>query len=229
MRLWPDIFRFTSGSKNAANRLIALDADGVLIDYHEGYAMAWERAFGERPRVKDPGGYHPKDYWDVPELDQAGRIHLNERGFTREVWESMPAIAGAREACELLVNAGFELVCITALSERYRKERRQNLKNERIPVRAVHTVGHAGLGNPKAAIIKKLSPAAFVDDYLPYLQGITGPTWKALIKGRPNNSPNTPFGFKPADSTHSSLFQFATFWLERRNAGESINVDETNK
>ena len=196
-------------------RLIALDADGVLIDYHEGYAMAWERAFGERPKVKDPNGYHPKDYWDVPDLDLAGQIHLRERGFTREVWENMPIIDGAAQACSLLVDAGFELVCVTALSARYQKERKRNLKNAAIPVTAVHTVGHAGLGNPKAAMIKKLSPAAFVDDYLPYLQGLQGVTWKALVKGRPNNSPNEIKGFKPPDSVHASLLEFAEFWLTR--------------
>jgi hypothetical protein len=29
--------------------LIALDADGVLLDFHLGYADAWRRAFGEAP------------------------------------------------------------------------------------------------------------------------------------------------------------------------------------
>ena len=27
--------------------VIALDADGVLLDFHLAYAEAWERAFGE--------------------------------------------------------------------------------------------------------------------------------------------------------------------------------------
>ena len=33
--------------------LLALDADGVLLDFHRGYASAWERAFGSAPRERD--------------------------------------------------------------------------------------------------------------------------------------------------------------------------------
>jgi beta-phosphoglucomutase-like phosphatase (HAD superfamily) len=37
--------------------IIALDADGVLLDYGLAYAGAWERAFGQYPRERDPQAY----------------------------------------------------------------------------------------------------------------------------------------------------------------------------
>ena len=208
--------KFWSG-KSKDSRVIALDGDGVLIDYHEGYAMAWERAFGERPQVRDPQGYHPMDYWNVPRLGYSERLHLKEKGFTRDVWASMPAIAGAREACERLNAAGFSLVCVTAMSARYHKEREHNLHSLGFNVTRVYTAPHAGLGNPKARIISKLSPVAFVDDYLPYLQGIPQSTWSALIEGRKNNSPNRLQGFKEPNSRHDSLIDFVQFWLGRKS------------
>ena len=40
-----------------ARPLIALDADGVLLDFHLGYAGAWARAFGTLPAERDPFAY----------------------------------------------------------------------------------------------------------------------------------------------------------------------------
>jgi hypothetical protein len=42
-----------------------VDADGVLLDFHLGYAGAWERAFGKRPLERDPLAYWPMDRWHV--------------------------------------------------------------------------------------------------------------------------------------------------------------------
>ena len=48
-----------------ARPLIALDADGVLLDFHLGYAGAWQRAFGAMPAERDPLAYWPIDRWSV--------------------------------------------------------------------------------------------------------------------------------------------------------------------
>lgn len=39
--------------------LIALDADGVLLDYSLAYAHLWERAFGYFPKELDKNAYWP--------------------------------------------------------------------------------------------------------------------------------------------------------------------------
>ncbi len=41
--------------------IVALDADGVLLDYSLAYAGAWERAFGVYPVERDPQAYWPID------------------------------------------------------------------------------------------------------------------------------------------------------------------------
>lgn len=45
--------------------VIALDADGVLLDYNLAYAAAWQRAFGFYPRERDRCAYWAVDRWDV--------------------------------------------------------------------------------------------------------------------------------------------------------------------
>lgn len=196
--------------------LIALDGDGVLIDYHEGYARAWEKAFGQRPVVANPNGYHPTDYWDVPWLDEAGVRHLYDKGFDEETWSTMPAAPGAREACELLVKNGARLVCVTALDPRFAQARKRNLQLLGMPVEEVYAVGPTARGNPKAELLNQLKPVAFVDDLLPYLADISSSTWRALIEGRPDNSPNSlPEPVQP-DSRHVDLLQFAYWWTARQ-------------
>ena len=59
-----------------ARPLIALDADGVLLDFHLGYAGAWARAFGSRPAERDPLAYWPIDRWEVDRLDEERRLHF---------------------------------------------------------------------------------------------------------------------------------------------------------
>ena len=39
--------------------------------------------------------------------------------FNEDFWSTIPAVPGALEACELLADLGYELVCVTALNERF--------------------------------------------------------------------------------------------------------------
>jgi len=41
--------------------LIALDGDGVLLDYNLAYAKAWEKATGTYPLERDAKAYWPID------------------------------------------------------------------------------------------------------------------------------------------------------------------------
>src|SRR5450631_1049889 len=65
--------------------LIALDADGVLLDFHLGYASAWQRAFGRAPVERDPLAYWPMDRWHVERLD-AKRRDLFRAAFDAHFW-----------------------------------------------------------------------------------------------------------------------------------------------
>ncbi len=115
--------------------ILALDADGVLVDLHVGFARAWQRAFGTYPAEADPQAYWPQDRWHVPPLDAEQRLQLRAR-FDEQLWATLPAIAGAVEACHRLHDAGHELVCVTALDAGFQAARLRNLRQPGLPDRA---------------------------------------------------------------------------------------------
>lgn len=198
-----------------AQRLIALDADGVLLDFHLGYAGAWQRAFGTLPRERDRLAYWPMDRWEVERLDDAKRTHFRKH-FDETFWTTVPAIDGAIEACHRLHDAGFELVCVSALDAEYESARLRNLRDLGFPIERVVATGNAiGERSPKAEAIASLDPEAFVDDYLPYLRGVPSHVHTALVMRGPNGSPNAGAEMTLAHSLHEDLAAFAAHWLAR--------------
>jgi hypothetical protein len=83
-----------------------------------------------------------------------------------------------------------------------------------LPIREVHSAhGEAGVESPKARALRSLMPAAFVDDYLPYLRGAPERIHCALIDRSPNGSPNTGPEMALARSTHGDLLDFSRYWI----------------
>ncbi|CAN5422706.1 hypothetical protein BH11PSE9_BH11PSE9_04470 [soil metagenome] len=195
--------------------LIALDADGVLLDFHLGYASAWQRAFGAHPRERDPLAYWPMDRWEVDRLDEPGRVTFRA-AFDEHFWATVPAIEGAVDACHRLRDAGFDLICVSALDLEFEAARLRNLRELGFPIERVIATGNAaGERSPKADVIASLSPIAFVDDYLPYLRGMPAEVHTALVLRAPNGSPNTGADMSLAKSVHRDLAEFTDHWLAR--------------
>ena len=195
--------------------LIALDCDGVLLDFHLGYASAWQRAFGHAPAERDPLAYWPMDRWQVERLDPPRRA-LFRAAFDEHFWATIPAIEGAAEACHRLCRAGFELVCVSALELEFEAARLRNLRNLGFPIERVIATGNAeGVRSPKADAIEGLRPVAFVDDYLPYLRGVPDEVHTALVLRAPNGSPNVGADMALAKSVHADLAEFVEHWLGR--------------
>ena len=195
--------------------LLALDGDGVLLDYLEGYAEAWREAFGTRPAIRDPLGYGPLERWDVPRLDVEVRARFRQY-FGTKFWSSVPAISGAVEASLRLHDAGFELVCVTALDAEFEASRLKNLRALGFPIERVYATPHdGGPRSPKADMLAELRPAAFVDDYLPYLRGVPPDVHTALITRGATGGPNEGPELALAKSMHVDLAEFADFWLQR--------------
>lgn len=193
--------------------LIALDADGVLLDFHLGYASAWQRAFGQTPAERDPLAYWPVDRWEVERLDPPRRA-VFRAAFDTHFWTTVPAIAGAVDACHRLRGAGFELVCVSALDLEFEAARLRNLRNLGFPIERVIATGNAeGPRSPKADAIERLRPVAFVDDYLPYMRGLPDHVHTALVLRAPNGSPNVGVDMMLAKSVHPDLAGFADHWL----------------
>lgn len=198
--------------------ILALDADGVLVDLHIGFARAWQRAFGAFPDERDPQAYWPQDRWDVPLLDAEQRLQLRAR-FDETLWSTLPAIDGALEACHRLHDAGHELVCVTALDDRFQKARLRNLRGLGFPIDRVLATGHAeGPRSPKANAIEALRPVAFVDDYIAYLRGVPAYVHTALVLRAPNGSPNVGDELALARTVHQDLADFADHWLGAKRA-----------
>jgi phosphoglycolate phosphatase-like HAD superfamily hydrolase len=195
--------------------ILALDADGVLVDLHLGYAMAWQRAFGVYPAERDPQAYWPIDRWQVERLDGERRLQLRAQ-FDEQFWTSLPAIDGAVQACHRLHDAGFDLVCVTALDAEFEPARLRNLRTLGFPIERVIATGHhEGERSPKADAIEALRPLAFVDDYIVYMRGVPEQVHTALVLRAPNGSPNTGEELALAKSVHQDLAAFADHWLAR--------------
>lgn len=196
--------------------ILALDADGVLLDLHAAVAMAWERAFGVRPVERDPLAYWPKDRWDVTWPEAGEPLERFRACFDEDLWSSLPALPGAIEACHQLNDAGYTLVCVTALRPHLEAARLRNLRDLGFPIeRVIATGSNEGERSPKADAIAAMSPAAFVDDYLPYLRGLPAHVHAALVLRAPNGTPNAGDELRLAHSTHDDLAAFADHWLAR--------------
>jgi hypothetical protein len=198
--------------------IIALDADNVLLDYSTAYAMAWERAFGWHPVERDPTAYWPSDRWDVTWL--SGEPMKRFRAcFDVKFWSTIPAVEGALEGCKELHDAGFALVCVSALEFEYEAARLDNLRAHGFPIERVVATGFAASTvNPKASALAEVDPIAFVDDYLPYLRGLKPSIHTALVLGRPTGSPNVGGGLATVGSQHVDLRAFSRWWLHSGDA-----------
>jgi len=193
--------------------LIALDVDGVLLDYNQGYAQAWHKAFGHLPEERDAQAYWAADRWGV-ELLEGERLKYFKRQFDETFWSTLPALTGAVDACLRLKRAGFELVCVSALPHQYAAARLANLRGEGFPIdRVIPTGNERHFGNPKAASIAELRPWAFADDFLPNLEELPSDVHTALILREPNGSPNADASIARVGSTHRTLAEFADWVL----------------
>ncbi|MDO8651683.1 MAG: HAD family hydrolase [Undibacterium sp.] len=197
--------------------VIVLDADGVLLDYNLAYAKAWEQVFRTYPHEKNANAYWAIDRWAVDRLE--GESLADFRGaFDELFWGNIPAVEGSLAACHALYQAGYELICVTALPAKFQAARRQNLIQLGFPIDIVHTVDHAdGDVSPKATLVNSIKPAAFVDDYLPYLVGIRPDIHSALILRETEMSPNKGELLSCAASQHTNLEGFARWWLTQNS------------
>lgn len=194
--------------------IIALDADGVLLDYHAAYRSAWKKAFNHCPALKDPNAYWPIDRWDVRKLEGNELLHFR-RFFNEEFWKTIPAIGGALDACNQLHDAGFELVCVSAIESKFENARLENLMNLGFPIRRViATSGTTGAMSPKATALNLLKPVVFVDDFLPYHRGVSSTIHRALITRETNGTANIGPELDEIDSSHQDLYTFSNWWLE---------------
>jgi len=194
--------------------VIALDGDGVLLDYNLAYSKAWQRAFGDKPILQNDQAYWPMDRWGVPRLS-GERLERFRAAFDVEFWSTIPPVPGAVQACQLLTSNGYRLVCVTALDVQYVGARAKNLKDLGFPIADVIATGNdASVRSPKSCALAALKAEAFVDDFAPYLVGVDCGIHRALILRDPVGRPNTVEMLRHSHSQHADLLAFAHWWVK---------------
>ena len=200
--------------------IIALDADGVLLDYNAAYRNVWGKAFGELPALRDANAYWAMDRWVVNQLT-GKELEQFRASFDENFWESIPALPNAVKACEELCAAGYELVCVSAIETQFQSARLRNLRECGFPIeRVIATSSKGNEVSPKAQALQELRPVVFVDDFLPYLRGIPVEIHAALILRETNGSPNSGADLSCAHSLHACLPDFSVWWLNERTVSE---------
>jgi hypothetical protein len=194
-------------------KIIALDCDGVLLSYQQSYEIVWERAFGEKLSVIKANAYHANNMYGV-EFKSESEKNKFFSFFTADVWESMPALPMAKEACDRLVHAGYELVCVTAMPQEYLLQREINLKKLQFPIHRVIATGRSGLGFTKTKSLHEIMPIAFVDDLATNFIDLNPLIHRAFIQTDAEDAPDPQLSLTLPASTHVSLDQFVDFWLK---------------
>jgi len=111
----------------------------------------------------------------------------------------------------MLHEAGFELVCVSSMPQRFQESRLQNLQDLGIPIERIFATGRDEDGNnPKKDIIHELAPVFFVDDLLENFRDIHDAVHKVWIDYGKKDSPNIEVVSQGLhNSTHGSLLSFA--------------------
>jgi phosphoglycolate phosphatase-like HAD superfamily hydrolase len=195
-------------------RVIAIDADGVLVNYNASYPPVWQRAFGQILTLQRKA-YHAANAYGVQLVKGTPEYERFLATFGDEDWRAMPALDGVWEACHLLHDAGYSLVCVTSIPSRFTGPREDNLRRLDLPFDRVIAVGHSDTHNPKLSVIQELQPEAFVDDLASNFYGVGPDVHKSLIDYGHFDSPNLELDLGAVDSQHGSLREFTDWWLAR--------------
>ncbi|CAF1492790.1 unnamed protein product, partial [Adineta steineri] len=213
----------TLSSTSNPKPIIALDCDGVLLDYHATFAQIYEQTFGKKLTVVSPKAHYAERKYNVnfndDEKEEFKQV-WNEYG-----WRRMPMHDGALEACLLLHEAGYELICVTAMSSSFIEHRLENFRLHGFPIDKIISSGYDKdnfNNNPKRKIIEDLNPVVFVDDLRRNFNNIQHVHTKLIFidhqrEDDPNQHDNIYY-----DAKYGSLLEFVKDFLKTKQHGENI-------
>ncbi len=197
------------------NKLIVLDCDGVLLDYNAAYPGVWRRAFGQELPPRNHDCYHAAGAFGIRFTDDRDKARFYEH-FDEHAWSTMPELPGALQACQRLVELGFELLCLSSMPPEFANARLRNLHALQFPIETVIATGRYGQAeNPKLEDLRRLMPVAFVDDLAHNFSGLPAGIHKALIERGHVDSPNLGYASEH-DTQHASLSDFVHYWERRQ-------------
>lgn len=189
--------------------LIALDVDGVLLDYNAQFARLAAEVLDRPLRLVDPDAHHFVNAYGIT-LSREDKQRIYDR-FDRDGWLTMPPMERAVDAAQRLHADGHRLFCVSSMPPRFAAHRAQNLENLGIVIDGVigsdrdeSREGH----NPKAEHLIALAPDVFVDDQLRNFLDLPAGICKVWIDRGTHDSPNNGMDPSLADHRFPSLHAF---------------------
>lgn len=158
--------------------IIALDVDGVLLDYADALDRFMAEKFPEWFKGPKTDIYELHKRYDIPPMYMHAIADLfaeSERFHTLAPYKN--AIPNVRK----LYEAGHRIVAVTACldSEITKRLRYDNLKMHF--GNAISEIHYVGVHGSKSDILHKIKPDVFVDDLINHLNGAPESTSKYLM------------------------------------------------
>jgi hypothetical protein len=195
-------------------RILAIDGDGVLVDYRQAYPDVWRAAFGTNIEMVHPDAYHAHTAYGITWENAEQEAHFFKH-FGEEAWSSMPLMSGVEEGCEMLVKAGFTLVCVSSMNPAFEAARKRNFERYELPISQVYAVKRHGTGNPKKEVLERLQAEALADDLMDNFEGLSPDIHKAFINYGRFDCPSLKSALV-ADSVHEGFLDFARYWVGKK-------------
>lgn len=147
---------------------IALDVDGVLLNFMPVFDKAAEMVLGYKPTIYQDE-FNMDHYYLTSRInvDQSKIDEILDYMLETRMYANIPALKGAKEAIEKIKEEDFDIYIVTALPERAKEMRLENLLNElNLVPKEIFCVG---MGLSKGDALKLLRPDIFIDDRIEYL------------------------------------------------------------
>lgn len=152
-------------------KTIALDVDGVLLDFTEACDKYVKKKLGRDP-IKLVDGFN------LSITSMQVRYGLSSNQEVLDLLDTMVAdgfykniqpFEGVKEAVAKIKEKGYKIVVVTAIHDGAKEDRLENLLNalDLIP----DEIYCVGMGKSKSQIIADLHPDIFIDDRMKYLRG----------------------------------------------------------
>jgi hypothetical protein len=137
----------------------------------------------------------------------------------------MPMHEGALQACLLLHQAGYELVCVTTMPARFIDHRLENLRSHGFPIDKVISTVHDKQNvhyNPKKEAIEELHPVVFVDDIRRNFKDIQGVHTKLIFIDHEYDEHRNQHDDVHYDAKYPNLLAFVEDFLKTEQHGQDI-------
>lgn len=156
---------------------IGIDVDGTLADNLQAFVDVFNEKTGKQLTKTEVFDFDLSLVYGIPadEVDQV--FHDN----AERVFGEVPAMEGAREALELMKNAGVELYLVTARPPNLRELTADWLKRHKIPYDRLIFDPHKG------EACRRHGLKVFVDDHFDNAVGVARVGSKSVLVDAPHN------------------------------------------